>query len=67
MLFTVSLYVQLIRTTASSDVTDGGEDGKITPADKKCKNRISVLVFFWVSAGCCFPAFFGGFSGDLGV
>ena len=50
----------------------GGAEGRIAPPGKLNVNTglhfpyISVLVFFWFSEGCCYFAFFGVFSGDLG-
>jgi len=57
----------------ASDVTDGGQRSEFTlPWQSECENRtatwsdISVLVFVWLSVGCCFCVHFGLFSGDLG-
>jgi len=45
------------------DVTDERQRGELPPWQSKCENRtatlsdISVLVFVWVSVGCCFLRF----------
>jgi len=58
----------------ASDVTDGSQRGEMPPPGNlnvktgpaATLSDISVLVLVWVSVGCCFFAFFGLFSGDLG-